>query len=183
MDQVLGASSDDVLPRPVQGGKSFTTAERAAVDLSATIAGWGSDLDPAMRPGVPRDKAPEIGVEYLYPGSIPKQVPRVRIHKSTEHARLTPVFGTSCPPRGVSGWLRDLGYHYSEGRMARWLLLLTADRVDAVEGILRDIVTFRGPNIPREMGWRSEWRHNRAGFIGKAALVLLVLAVILVIAA
>jgi len=92
------------------------------------------------------------------------------------------VFGTSCPPRGLSGALRGLGYRYSEGRMARWLLLMTADRVDTVEGIFVDLFTLRGPHLAREMGWRSEWRHNRAGFLGKAALVILVLAVIVVVA-
>jgi hypothetical protein len=43
--------------------------------------GWGFDLDPAVRPGVPRDKAPELGAEWLYP-PFPAQEPRVKIHKS-----------------------------------------------------------------------------------------------------
>lgn len=171
MDQVLGSSSDDVLRRPVPGGRSLTTEERAAVDLSATIAGWGSDLDPAVRPGVPRDKAPHIGVEHLYPESIPRQVPKHRIHKSTEHGKLTPVFGTSCPPRGLSGALRDVAYRYSEGRVARWLTLMVADRVDVVESAAKDVASLRGPNLVREMGMRSEWRYNRNGFITKAAVV------------
>jgi hypothetical protein len=182
MEQVLGSSSDDVLERPVPGGRSLRTDERATIDLSAAIAGWGSDLEPTSRPGVPRDKAPEIGVEYLYPPSIPRQIPRTRIHKSTEHARLTPVFGTSCPPRGLSGWLRDAAYRYSEGRMARWLTLMVADRVDVVEGVARDVATLRGPNISREMGWRSEWRYNRAAFIGKAAVLGIGLLALYVIA-
>jgi len=182
MEQVLGSSSDDRLERPVPGGISLTTGQRATVDLSASIAGWGSDLDPAVRPGVPRDKAPDIGVEHLYPAGIPQQVPRTRIHKSTEHGRLTPVFGTACPPRGLSGWLRDVGYRYSEGRMARWLTLMAADRVDVVEGVVADVVRLRGPNIVREMGLRSEWKHNRAGFIGKTALVGIGLLALYVIA-
>ncbi len=171
MDQELGSSSDDRLRRPVLGGKSLTTEDRARVDHSATIAGWGSDLDRARRPGVPRDKAPDIGVEHLYPADIPAQVPHARIHKSTEHARLTPVFGTSCPPRGLSGWLRDIGYRYSEGRMARWLTLMAADRVDVVESVVDDLVTLRGPNLVRETGLRTEWQYNRSGFITKAAVV------------
>src|SRR3954463_1957474 len=122
MEQTLGSSSLDVLPQPVAGGRSLTTEERRATDRSATIAGWGSDLDPKMRPGVPRDKAPDIGAERLYP-PIEPQVPRIKIHKSTEHARLTPVFGTSCPPSGLSGRIRDFGYKFSEGRLARWLAL------------------------------------------------------------
>src|SRR5687768_8596009 len=107
----------------------LTTQERQRTDHSDTIRGWGSDLDPKMRPGVPRDKAPEIGVEQLYP-AIPQQVPRIRVHKSTEHGKLTPVFGTSCPPSGLSGRLRDFAYRFSEGRLSRWMTLMLADRVN-----------------------------------------------------
>src|SRR3954447_16393489 len=105
MDQALGSSTRDVLDPPVRGGHGLTTGERQSVDLSGSIPGWGSDLDPGRRPGVPRDKAPEIGVETLYPAIQQQQAPHT-IHKSTEHGRLTPVFGTSCPPRGLSGVLR-----------------------------------------------------------------------------
>ena len=98
MEQTLGSSSEDFLPVPVQGGRGLTTQDRETIDLSGSIPGWGSDLDPNVRPGVPRDKAPEIGGETLYLRNVQQQEPTVRIHKSTEHARLTPVFGTSCPP-------------------------------------------------------------------------------------
>jgi len=94
------------LSRPVRGGRGLTTEERQRIDHSATIKGWASDLARERRPGVPRDKAPDIGVEQLYP-PIEKQFPRIKIHKSTEHGRLTPVFGTSCPPSGLSGRMRD----------------------------------------------------------------------------
>ena len=88
MEQILGSSSSDVLAAPVPGGRSLTTDERRNIDLSDRIKGWGSDLDPRVRPGVPRDKAPELGSETLYP-PIEAQVPRVKIHKSTEHGQLT----------------------------------------------------------------------------------------------
>src|SRR5688572_17882806 len=112
MDQRLGSSTKDILEVPVQGGRSLTTRQRSEIDLSATIPGWGSDLDLARRPGVPRDKAPGIGAESLYPDVEPQQPPHT-IHKSTEHARLTPVFGTACPPKGLSGLLRDVAYRFS----------------------------------------------------------------------
>jgi hypothetical protein len=169
MDQLLGSSSDDVLAEPVPGGRNLTTAERASIDLADRIKGWGSDLDPAKRPGVPRDKAPELGPETLYP-PLPQQEPRFRIHKSTEHARLTPAFGTSCPPSGLSGLLRDVGYKFSEGRLARWLTLIAADRVDVVEGLVSDLAHGHIPNIPKEMGWKSEMRYNPRGFATKAAI-------------
>jgi hypothetical protein len=169
MEQRLGSSSDDVLAEPVAGGRALSTEERRNVDLSATIPGWGSDLDPARRPGVPRDKAPQIGPDDLYP-PIEPQSPPFRIHKSTEHARLTPVFGTSCAPRGLSGVLRNIGYKFSEGRLARWLTLLAADRIDVVEGVVEDLVRLRVPNVPKEMGLKSELTYNRPAFVRKVAI-------------
>jgi hypothetical protein len=65
-EQILGSSSEDRLARPVPGGSTLETIARRQFDHSAAIAGWGSDLDPATRPGVPRDKAPDIGGENLY---------------------------------------------------------------------------------------------------------------------
>ncbi|HUQ10366.1 MAG TPA: hypothetical protein VM146_08610 [Steroidobacteraceae bacterium] len=172
--QILGSSSDDRLARGVPGSDPIETAQRRDLDLSESIQGWGSDLDPAMRPGVPRDAAPDIGPENLYI-EVTQQQPPHRIHKSTEHAQLTPVFGTACPPRGMSGRLRDAGYKYSEGRLARWLTLMFADRVDMVEGLARDFARLKPPNVVREMGLTSEWRHNRKGVVRAAAVGALVL--------
>jgi hypothetical protein len=180
LEQRLGASSEDYLPVPVEGGRSLTTAQRRDVDYSKRIAGWGSDLDPANRPGVPRDGAPEIGYESLY-ADMPQQEPPFRIHKSTEHRRLTPVFGTSCPPRGVSGRLRDAAYHYSEGRLARWLTLMLADRVDVVEDLVEDLSSGRVPNVIGEMGLAAEWRYNRAALVRKAIVTGVVFGLIVAV--
>ena len=169
MDQRLGSSSEDVLATPIQGGYSLTTQERREVDLAATIPGWGSDLDRRLRPGVPRDKAPEIGVEHLFP-TIEAQVPEFKIHKSTEHARLTPVFGTSCPPGGLSGKIRDMAYTLSEGRIPRWLALVAADRVDMVEDVLADLAKLKVPNLAKETGLATELRYNRPAFMRKVAI-------------
>ena len=169
MEQTLGSSSEDILDPPIAGGRALTTQERQSVDLSSTIKGWGSDLDRAARPGGPRDQAPELGAELLYPG-IEQQPPNIKIHKSTEHGRLTPVFGTSCPPAGLSGRIRDIGYKYSEGRLARWLTLMFADRVDVVEGLISDVAHLHIPNIPKEMGLKSELKHNPAGLAKKVII-------------
>lgn len=175
MDQRLGSSSEDVLPRPIPGGRALSTQERQSVDLSSRIRGWGSDLDPHVRPGVPRDKAPELGVEVLYP-PLEQQMPKVKIHKSTEHGRLTPVFGTSCPPVGVSGLIRDVAYKYSEGRAAHWMTLMLADRVNVVEDLLKDLAQLRLPNLPKEMGFKSELRYNPVGLSRKIAIAGLCVA-------
>lgn len=167
MEQRLGTSSEDVLAWPVHGGRALTTSERNVIDLSGQIRGWGSDLDPTTRPGVPRDPVPELGRESLYP-PIEQQVLDVRIHKSTEHARLTPVFGTACPPSRLSGRMRDVAYHFSEGRMLRWMLLMLADRVDVAEGLGNDLAQGHVPDLVRETGMATEWRYNRAGLARKA---------------
>ncbi|HUR21303.1 MAG TPA: hypothetical protein VMZ90_10875 [Vicinamibacterales bacterium] len=168
-EQTYGSSSDDRLKNPIPGGVSLDTNQRQQIDLASTIAGWGSDLDPQTRPGVPRDKAPGIGAEHLYI-DITRQIPPHRIHKSTEHGQLTPVFGTSCPPKGLSGRIRDAAYRLSEGRLSRWIALMFADRVDMVEGVVDDLAHLRPPNVVREMGLRSEWRHNRKRVVKVAAV-------------
>jgi hypothetical protein len=179
MEQTLGSSSDNQLARPVPGGASLSAQERREVDYAADIPGWGSDLDPSRRPGVPRDDAPQLGSEALYP-PITAQIPPHRIHKSTEHGQLTPVFGTSCPPRGLSGRIRDFAYGFSEGRALRWMMLMFADRVDMVENVARDVADLRPPNLVREMGLKSEWKYNKPRVIKVATIATVALSVYLV---
>jgi hypothetical protein len=136
--------------------------------LRARIPGWGADLDPEDRPSVPKLRWQEdrTGAHWDFPERQPEKWPRER---SIEHKFLTPVFGTSCPPRGVSGALRRFSYRkYSEGRAAHWLLLLAADRVDAWESHLRSFVTPRPDNPITETGVASEFsRHGIASRYGK----------------
>src|SRR5215213_3306499 len=115
-------------------------------ELRARIPGWGVDLDPADRPAVPRERFDPAasGAHWDFPERQQETWPRER---SIEHEFVTPVFGTSCPPKGLSGVIRKLAYRkYSEGRAAHWLLLLGADRVDAVESHLRSFLTVRPDN-------------------------------------
>jgi hypothetical protein len=130
-------------------------------ELRARIPGWGADLDPADRPSVPRERLDlsATGAHWEVPEQQPERWPRER---SIEHLRLTPVFGTSTPPRGLSGALRKVAYaRYSEGRAAHWLLLMAADRVDAKENLLRSLVTLRPDNPVTETGVLSEFsRHG-----------------------
>ncbi|MGW0160401.1 hypothetical protein ACWDUN_13910 [Mycobacterium sp. NPDC003323] len=128
-------------------------------DLRARIPGWGVDLDPADRPAVPRmrfDKTAS-GAHWDLPEQQPEQRPRER---SIEHARLTPVFGTSTPLRGLSGMVRRFAYRYSEGRAAHWLLLIGGDRIDAVESHLASMFTLRPDNPITQTGIRSEFTHH-----------------------
>jgi hypothetical protein len=132
----------------------------ASEDLRARIPGWGVDLDPADRPSVPRLKFDPgaTGAHWDFPERQPEKRPRER---SIEHEILTPVFGTSTPLRGLSGVVRRYAYRtYSEGRAAHWLLLLGADRVDAVESHLLSFATLRPDNPITETGIRSEFTHH-----------------------
>jgi hypothetical protein len=149
------------------------TSERPPIaessdELRARIPGWGADLDPKDRPSVPKLQWQEdrSGAHWEFPERQPEKWPRER---SIEHKFLTPVFGTSCPPRGVSGALRKLSYRkYSEGRAAHWLLLLAADRVDAWESHLRSFGTLRPDNPITETGVLSEFRrHGISSRLGK----------------
>jgi hypothetical protein len=128
-------------------------------ELRARIPGWGADLDPADRPAVPRLKfdPAATGAHWDFPERQPEKWPRER---SIEHAMLTPVFGTSTPPRGLSGVVRRYAYRYSEGRAAHWLLLIAADRINAVESHLASFATLHPDNPLTETGIRTEFTHH-----------------------
>jgi hypothetical protein len=51
-------------------------------------------------------------------------------------------------------------------------MLMGADRINVVEGVVDDLSKGKIPNIPAEMGARSEWKHNKKGFVIKTAVVL-----------
>ncbi|GCD19648.1 hypothetical protein CTKZ_12100 [Cellulomonas algicola] len=123
--------------------------------LAARIPGWGADKNPADRPSYPRERTDlETGAHWTEPEQQPELAPRER---SIEHARLTPVFGTAQPLHGLSGAIRRHAYAaYSEGRAAHWLLLIAADRVDAVEQHLASFATPHPDNPVTETGVLAE---------------------------
>ncbi|WP_051938811.1 hypothetical protein [Luteibacter sp. 9135] len=127
----------------------------------STIPGWGADLDRADRPAVPMERKPPRleGVHWSEPSPQP---PSVEILQSIEYFRRPPVFGTSVPPRGVSGWIRRRAFRHSENNLRHWLMLLAADRVDAVEGFVADA--------------RRSPRARNAALVGGVALAGLLLA-------
>lgn len=144
---------------------------------------WGADLSPQNRPGIPRERVPPNGTGAHW--EVPeKQIPKVKIHKTLERSHLTPVFGTTCPPKGLSGRIRDFAYrNYTENHLRHWFLLLAADRVDVVEGILEDLREGRGVRPIKEMGLKSElerfksFKDPKKIAIGVAVLGLSVLAI------
>lgn len=128
--------------------------------LRATIDGWGVDLDPAVRPAVPKERFNPEGTGAHW--DVPEQqIAKFERERSTEHAELTPVFGTSCPTRGLSGILRRAAYrNWSEGQSLHWLVLVLADRVDVVESMVVDLLRGRPDNFLGEWGVRAELRNG-----------------------
>jgi hypothetical protein len=136
------------------------TSGETSDQLRARIPGWGVDLDPADRPSHPKlQYSPETtGAHWDFPERQQELWPRER---SIEHAFVTPVFGTAQPPKGLSGVLRKLSYaRFGEARLAHWMLLVVADRVDAVEEHLRSFATTRPDNPITETGVKAELTHG-----------------------
>lgn len=135
--------------------------------LSSTIVGWGVDLDPQNRPGIPkeRDALVKTGAHWHFPE---RQIPHFDRERSVEHKFLTPVFGTTCPPKGLSGVVRRFAYRYSEGRSAHWLLLMLADRIDVIESGVSAAVRGRPDNPIAERGLAAEFkRHGWRSRVGR----------------
>ena len=129
--------------------------------LRARIPGWGVDLDPADRPSSPKLDLREglTGARWDFPDRQPEKWARER---SMEHKFLTPVFGTSCPPRGVSGALRKLAYRkFSEADAAHWLLLMAGDRVDSLGSSVTAVLRGKPDNPITETGILGERHASR----------------------
>lgn len=135
--------------------------------LETSVVGWGADLDPSNRPGVPKERFnPNTGAHWAMPEHQRQTYKR---EKSTEHAMVTPVFGTSCPPRGLSGVIRRFAYaRFSEGQSAHWVLLMLGDRIDVIESSIVAIFKGRPDNFFSEMGLGAEIRrHGLRSRIGR----------------
>jgi hypothetical protein len=65
--------------------------------------------------------------------------------------------------------MRRLAFRWSESNWAHWLLLIAADRVNMIEGLVEDLARGHIPDIPKEMGVPAEWRHNKTGLLKKIA--------------
>jgi hypothetical protein len=128
-------------------------------ELRARIPGWGVDLNPSDRPGIPRERfdPSATGAHWDFPERQPDRWGR---EHSNEHKFLTPVFGTSTPPRGLSGMIRRFAYRYSEGQTAHWMLLMLGDRIDVLEARAEALMKGRPDNPLTETGLASELKQN-----------------------
>jgi hypothetical protein len=144
---------------------------KAIVDPS-TIPGWGIDADPENDPTYPMRHIEDQtrGLTWQRPA---QQDSGVEILQSIEHNRRPAVTGTSTPPSGLSGMIRRIAFRRSESDWWHWLMLMGADRINVVEGVVADLAHGKVPNIPAEMGIRAEWQHNKAGLAKKAGVAVL----------
>lgn len=99
------------------------------------IPGWGVDLDPSRRPGVPMENPPHVaaGAHWVRPE---QQQSDVTVFKRVGLDQLTPVYGTVQPPHGISGVIRRFAYSLPEHHAGHWMTLLMADRVDVLESAI-----------------------------------------------
>jgi hypothetical protein len=164
-------SPSDTLPAATGANSAPMKTQSPRLVDPATIPGWGVDADPRNDPTYPmRDQSQDHGLTKDW-DRPPVQQPDVEILQSIEHLRQPAVVGTSTPPSGLSGVMRRTAFRWSESNWLHWLMLMGADRINVVEGIVDDLAHARLPNIPGEMGIRSELAHNKAGFAKKVAVV------------
>ena len=156
----------------VRASDALLKTSATTLDTS-TIVGWGVDADPINDPTYPyRDRTgDDHSGEWQRPS---QQRSDVEILQSIEHKQLPAVFGTASPPKWVSGWMRRLAFRWSESNWTHWLLLMGADRVNMVEGLVDDLAHARIPNIPKEMGVPAEWKHNKVGLVKKVAVAAVI---------
>jgi hypothetical protein len=148
--------------------RTAIASARSPIDPS-TVTGWGVDADPENDPTYPyRDRSNDHGLMQTDKPTL--QQSDTEILQSIEHTKRPAVFGTSTPPRWVSGMIRRVAFRWSESNWLHWLMLMGADRINVVEGVVQDIGRGKLPNIPAEMGIKSELRHNKAGFAKKVAV-------------
>lgn len=142
------ALGDDPAPAPSHTRRNVPANYR-------DIRGWGVDL--TNRPMFPRELPSDVTTVR---GEVRDwQVPTMKVHMSVEHPNLTPVFGTSCPPKGLSGLLRDYAYQFGEGANRHWMTLILADRVDMIESMVADLFRGRGDNYIAEKAWSANWKY------------------------
>ena len=140
------------------------------------VKGWGVDADPKNDPSYPmkrRNNAEHAGYSWERPVQQPITV---EVLHSNERPNVSAAFGTSTPPAGLSGMIRRFAFKYSESSYGHWLPLMLADRINQVEGVLGDLMHGHVPNLPGELGWGAEWKHNRKSLVTRVLVGAAIIA-------
>lgn len=161
-----------------QSTRAKAAAEKVQAMIDpATVVGWGVDADVENDPTWPmrdRSKDDGPGMNWTRPQL---QQSDVEILQSVEHERRPAAFGTSTPPRGLSGSIRRRAFAFSESQWGHWLLLMLADRFDPVEGLIDDVKRGRVPNPLVETGMVKASRSRESAVLTIAAAGLGMVAV------
>lgn len=144
---------------------------------------WGIDANPKDNPAYPmREDTPEDHFKKGLAWTRPTlQKADVEVLHSNERPNLSAVFGSTIPPKYLSGMIRRVGFKYSESDLRHWMLLMLADRINMIEGVFEDLFSGKVPNIFVELGGKSEWKYNKAGFIKKTIGVVAVAAILIAV--
>lgn len=145
------------------------------LESTKNIVGWGVDADKKVRPAYPMWHKPENGTGAHW--SVPEQQPNFKDLTSNERPRTTHVFGTTVPPRGISGAVRRAAFKFSEGSWNHWLLLLFADRINVYEGLVEDFTHGVRPKLLIERGWRVDKKFKTKRYKRVRAMKLAAIAI------
>jgi hypothetical protein len=156
-------------------------SDREIANAPKDIPGWGVDANPENDPTYPIKERNGADYERLNYEKPPQQPVTVEVLRSIERPGITRVFGTSTPPKGLSGMIRRYAFKYSESTYAHWVPLVMADRIDVIQGIIDDLRHGHVPNIFAEKGWKAEWKHNPKGLIKKVAITIVVTTAIIAV--
>ena len=116
-----------------------------AVQLPQRPAYWGVDRELSRRPGVPMMRPPapwpnaRMDIEHMDPASS------TVFKHGRPNRQWPPVFGTTCPPKGLSGLVRKWAASYPDHKPQHWLLKLLGDRVDSAEHHLKKLAPVALP--------------------------------------
>jgi hypothetical protein len=157
--------------------------KKEALTLGEKLPGWGMDANPANNPTYPIKKY--TGDDHKrsnYEKVVPQQT-NIEKLKSIERPELSRVFGTSVPPSGLSGMIRRYAFRYSEGKGQHWMLLILADRINMIEGIISDIRRGKFPNFFVERGGKALWKYDRKRMVKRMMIRALIAAAVITVIA
>lgn len=138
------------------------------------INGWGIDADLENEPTYPMKNYTGDDHKRLNYDRPPQQPVNVEVLHSNERPSVSAAFGATLPPSGLSGVIRRQAFKFSEGKIEHWLLLLAADRVNVIEGVIDDLKQGHFPNTFAEKGGKAQWEHKPEWLIKKVAVVAVV---------
>lgn len=145
------------------------------------IKGWGIDANDDNDPTYPMKEWNGADHQRFNYPKPPQQPITVEVLHSIERPGVSRVFGTSTPPKGLSGVIRRWAFQQNESTYLRWVPLVLADRIGVVEGYIEDFTHGVIPNPFAERGWQSEWKYNRKGFLQTAAIAAGVTAAVVLL--